>query len=935
MPSRPAGLEDSEGYMEMPGFEIRDPMWTVSLHDRPHLKAHKQLPRRRDISLPSAKLSPPRLRSQQRSIQRTALPNLHSQPITPPPKSSPAAPLTPPIGSLNNSENDVSSTPSVDTAIPIRKSPRSGLTTPIDQQKNLPTPDNTPPRDTVVLQRPSFITQPSLSSRAASFKTARENLSSDADTDRSVSPIDHDITKPLAQVSQRRNESHMLISENVAVPDHATPIRRTQNLEYLENHSKSTSEKLISKSTENTPRQLRHTSMPQPSVHKELGLPANISPLAREKRPASPQKSPKSSPKLLLGSPRKKLPHRNGSLRERLEQAGGLPTRLSTENFASDIGWKLPPESPKSFDEKVDSWRLSGISATSTIEAIVVDNPPLQRKPPLRHRGKNSSLRAASSPIPATNRSSWNSNVSSDSPHRLVHKTGRISNTDRWSQNSDASQNITVSSTNARSEPEMIPVVVIPQRKSSLKSSTSSSRRQSHTSTDDRPTTAPDHALRHVENLHGRKRTLSDSVASGTDSSRGHKDRHFPPAVPVRTSSLSAPTSRDNSRSSSMNSESVRQQRQAAEADVRQTLARMQSESPYVQPQNVFLSVPTQTDKRHESEIEETSGPTPPPIALTPFSQPSVLSASPGPVEISEATAVNLFAHNNHSLQLIEKGLQGESRVVPKLRLSTKEVGTVETEPSTPEQTNNPLILVDSPLRNPRDPPKPPAFKIIPPTPSGLTPADESDKQLGHRPATSEGKGAVGRRLESLKRAFSTRRYSESFIPSLTRGLNLKDARNRREEENFDDKLHPFWRPRGFWEDFSDSESGEEYPDEDIIVHNSLGIPQKRIIFDGPISLVRKISNPLHRNQDIRRRVGVVKRTSYGSLSRGGWLPGRRIYTIPGLNYRFQMLRLSEMQEKLRHAKMQREDERREKRREQLRKSIGPNVVAKSDSRFL
>ncbi|KAL9618908.1 MAG: hypothetical protein Q9160_006433 [Pyrenula sp. 1 TL-2023] len=920
----------------MPGIEIRDPMWTLSLHDRPHLKAHKQLPKRRDLSLPSAKLSPPRLHHQKQIVSR-AIFSQHSQPpTTPPPKSSPAAPLTPPPNGPSNSlENDVSTSPSVDTAIPIRKSPRSGLNTPIDKHKNLPTPDITPPRKKVGLQRPSFVTQPSLSSRAASFTTAREELSSDADTTRSSSPTNYHDDDSLLQSTSRTNDAVEQDSTQGSTVHDLTPTHHPGKTDYFEDRPRNTSEKLISVSSARPLQQAQPSPTLQNGGLRELGPAASLRRPTEMEPTRSPQVSPKPSPALLLGSSRKTLSHRDRSLRDRLKQAENLPPRPSTEDFASNIGWTLPPESPKSFDEKVDSWRLSGISTTSTVEAIVVDNPPTNRKPPLRHRGKNASLRSASSPVPGTNRSSWNSNVSSDSPRRLVHKTGRISNTHRWSQNTDTSRSVTLSSITARSEPETIPVVVIPQRKSSLKSSTSGSRRHSvHSSNEGRPITAPEHASGSLEPSYRRKRTLSDSVTSGRSSSRGRKDRHFPPTVPVRTSSLSAPTSRNNSRSSSMNSESLRQQRQAAEADVRRTLARMESESPSIQSRNTFLPIQSHTDHQRGGEIEGNTGPTPPPIALTPFSQPSVLSVSPGPVEISEATAVNLFAHNNHSLQIIERGVQGEARVLPRLRLSTKEADSVGSEPSTPERKTNPLILVDSPLRNPREPPKPPAFKIIPPTPAGVSPVEESDKQLGQRPTTSDGRRAMARRLGSLRRAFSTRRYSESFIPSLTRGLNLKNARNRREEENFDDNLHPFWRPRGFWDDFSDSES-EEYPDEDIIVHNSLGIPQKRIIFDGPISLVRRISNPLYRNKDIRPRMSVIKRASYGSLSRGGWLPGRRIYTVPGLNYRFQMLRLSEMQEKLRYARVQREDERREKRRQEIRKKIGPNVVAKGDSRFL
>ncbi|KAL9115671.1 MAG: hypothetical protein Q9227_000039 [Pyrenula ochraceoflavens] len=929
MPSRPLGLEDPEDYADMPGFQVqvRDPVWTIRLHEKPLLKAHKQLPRRQNVPLRHS-IKPPPIRTGVQGESRTiwSAEQALKSPKTLAKPNTPAAPLTPPNAPQDISENDESTSPSVETTIPLKRSPRPRTLTPA-RSRELPTPDATPPRLNVVAQRPSFNAQQSLlSSRAESFKTAREELTSDEET-RSISPSQDATQRSLGEQTRiplPKNQSGTTPTQWPEMPNHFEKAAATYAFKDVR--------ETVAQNPQGDARQVspRRRAVSGP----ERQIPVKRTPENTRKK-ALYELSPKSDYSAKFSAmPHKRLPHRTNNPRdisEPLEKSSQLPQEKE---------WSFLPDSPDNVDEKVNNWRLSGISTTSTVEAIVVDNPPPARTQKLRHIGKNASLRSASSPVPQINRDSWHSTTSTDSPHRLVHKSRRISNNNRWSQNSDLSRELTVSSTVSRPQPEKIPVVVIPQRKSSLKSSTSSSRRHSLSSTTGRPTTAPDHESGYFDHVPRRGRALSDSIHSrGSSSTHERRARQFPPSVPVRTSSLSAPTSRNNSRSNSINSESLRRERRAAEADVRRTLARMESESPSVQSKSTLLPIQGNVELQPTPPYNAHLVAAPPAPSQTPFSLPSVASNSPGPVEISEATAVNLFAHNNRSLQLIDRRLQPESQAVLRLRGTQKEADILSSEPATPrdsEQIDRPLVLVDSPLRNPRDPPQPPAFKIIPPTPAALNPADENDKELGLRPTTSSGRASMGLRFGSLKRAFSTRRYSDSFIPALTRGLSLKNARNRRVEEDFDDKLHPFWRPRGFWDDFSDSDSEHEYEDEeDIIVHNSLGIPQKRIIFDGPISLVRRIPNPLAKNRQLHRRSAIIKRASYGSLSRGGWLPGRRIYTIPGLGYRFQMLRLSEMQEKLRQVRIQRELQRRERRRESLRKKIGPNIISNGDSRFV
>jgi hypothetical protein len=241
------------------------------------------------------------------------------------------------------------------------------------------------------------------------------------------------------------------------------------------------------------------------------------------------------------------------------------------------------------------------------------------------------------------------------------------------------------------------------------------------------------------------------------------------------------------------------------------------------------------------------------------------------------------------------------------------------------------MLSVESPLRNPRDPPKPPQFKVIPPTPAALTPTDDFDRQLS---TTGPTRRSLGRRFGSLKRpSIANRRRSESFVKSFGRTFSL-NAKNKKADQDLDGTLHPFWRPRGFWDGFSesDNEEGDRYEkrDRDLVVNNSLGMPQKRTIIDGPLSLVRKMSDGSRRR---RQNGGVSKRASYGSLSR--LRIGRKIHKVPGLGLRFQVIGFRDVQQRMLSVRRKKEDERRDRRREELRRSIGPNVISQGDSRYI
>lgn len=164
-------------------------------------------------------------------------------------------------------------------------------------------------------------------------------------------------------------------------------------------------------------------------------------------------------------------------------------------------------------------------------------------------------------------------------------------------------------------------------------------------------------------------------------------------------------------------------------------------------------------------------------------------------------------------------------------------------------------------------------------------------------------------------------------MSSISRGLSLKNARNKKADQDLDGQLNPFWRPRAFWDDVDSHRPEEQQQSRQIgVVNNSLGLPQERTVVTGPVSLVRRIS------ERRRQRRGVVKQTSHGSLAR--IRATRQFYSSPGLSLRFHLVGIKNIQERILRARQRKEDDRREKRRADLRRSIGPNVVMQGDSRF-
>ncbi|MBE7182213.1 MAG: hypothetical protein INR71_13595 [Terriglobus roseus] len=206
-------------------------------------------------------------------------------------------------------------------------------------------------------------------------------------------------------------------------------------------------------------------------------------------------------------------------------------------------------------------------------------------------------------------------------------------------------------------------------------------------------------------------------------------------------------------------------------------------------------------------------------------------------------------------------------------------------EPSTPTTATAAPAEVDSPLRNPRSAPQPPAFKVIPPTPFS-----EIEDPLAAAQAlqSAQAPRPPARRISLMQRA---RRYSDSFLqPLFVRTVSVKRVMRPAtgdEAATRDRNLHPQWRPRGFWDDFSDSESEDDdwFGDGEYVVDSDdLDRPPRRLPRGGDTSDVRSLEQEQERtamsagSPAAVGRMGSVKKVIMDSFrGSGGFLIGNSL----------------------------------------------------------
>lgn len=833
----------------------------------PHrLKSHKPLPRPATDSLhdPQLRLRTPEakdpLLDSTSSVASTITASSQSSsPRTLKHKSQrlgnrPDLPPTPPTQSRTSSgsRSAVHTTPAlVESARHLSqpKSRRPPITPP--DQKSPPTPDVTPPQHITSIKatlRPSAAersvagTTPS-ASRTESFTTAREEQLSSED----------EMAK--ASVSRYLNSTHTSQTTILRAPetaDHRTvpPQALDQALNRLDQDVDGTDTRGTAPDFDRFDGQWTSDSEWRRDQRREYDQdtrrPQVIT--SRKKRQEARPSRTSVPPAATSGTP-EVVEHHTIATTPAAKAARIMHVKDNVVLDPSPISSSRPSISDTS--ASMDARRSSGTSTHSSIspvvEVILLGAPP-QRQRTLRHVKKQYALRDV---IAASNRS-----VSEldPLPRRLPHGTqrqGRLPQRD-----SQRSQSIPrpISSSRARREiwnSGAIPVVVVPDRRSSHVSSkepslrSTSSRRSRRTmsldsSTEDilrkEPPISGSHQARH-------SRRASDSTP------RDERTIDFPPAIPPRSSSLSAPTSRNGSRAGSLTTESIHARQALLREDPPATEPKLlQSPQPVVEvdrsprPSNP-QSTPAKEDGANDHLLDPLDSPMKFSSRNTPFSIASVDTAGTAP-QVSEAFAIQMFAHQNSSLLMVNHSNKpsdasdattekAEDPVLLPPAIVTS--GPADEFPVTPPGQHAALVDADSPLRNPRAPPQPPsnppAINLIPATPSRSTPAPALDR--GRQPASyfDHGNDRPSRRPSLLRRAFSRRRHSIDQTPSeerptgfLKRTFSLSRQVGRASVDlvrpkanNFDPewaptysrsetepseqhKLHPFWRPQGEYE---------------------------------------------------------------------------------------------------------------------------------------
>lgn len=503
-------------------------------------------------------------------------------------------------------------------------------------------------------------------------------------------------------------------------------------------------------------------------------------------------------------------------------------------------------ETPAKSDARRNSAMSSKSTASTIVEAILVEAPPASRNRTLRHVKRMDALRDSVWHSPSPKAAS-----SSESP-RPPRRVTRPTEAPRESYASNTTVN-SISSRKARREvwkSGAIPVVVVPDRHSSTRSSSqdrslrsvSSQRSRSQSISSVRLSQLPktQDLSPYFDRPPRRSRRTSESDGSAAGDQR---TIDFPPIVPRRTSSLSAPTSRATSRQASLNgsragsltAESLKAHNEsviansavhgASHATARAPSVQTETSAPAVTVSSApsyFQFKPSESQSEADSHkhrtLDSQLGSPLLPTQTTPFSQVSVETSGTA-AEIAQAMAMSIDRHQNRSVLMVDhrpsESSDGEIRShlpgrpdrsnvtstqVNAPIITTTEFASAEDEPITPPQRQPPFSLndIESPLRNPRVPPEPPVLQFIPATPSGLTPADERPRLLGNFYDAVEADETPVRGLAAVRRAFTKRRNSYGPSPSrqrpglLTRTLSLNRTirKDTAEHPDYDEDGH-------------------------------------------------------------------------------------------------------------------------------------------------
>lgn len=718
---------------------------------------------------------------------------------------------------------------------------KAGTNTPPNPQRP-PTPDLTPPNPRTKELAPPRPTMPhAASSRAESFMTAKETQSqASASTSQASLPLRSEAGHKWLDATR----GVRLGGLQLGVADRQKQLRDS-----------------MSESGDTTPTQETHLAFPAPPTTSS-NLVEYITPEDLDREASSTPESEAGNfmrnvtiRKRRTGDQQQTTPSQNiptGSHKRSktavMPLSEGIDEGPSTVKDGEHFEW---PETANDHlyrhmrNEK--SKRLSSASTTSTvIEAFVLAGPAQQKQPALRRVSRVDTLR--------DDASSRRSSV--ESQHVIKHRVSPLPGRKHLvNGDTDAARSASNPETGRISK---VPVIVIPERRSSRSSELSDKmhlltsqqnrlhRPKNHISLkqDYNEGETPRASLDQQANLHNNSDIWLD-YASPDHSQDQRRTRLRHVSAPVRTDANSMKTSpkeafrRLNGQDAKINLNSKQGwKRHSLDAELESPELERPRKASVEQSQSIdhrlllpsqqrnssthaLFDYPLQSSPRKSSDAKDIRHLH---SSTSPFSQ---LSDRTDSMELNEAKAINLYPHENKSLLMVQhiakkrlaeaQSLHGDRHIDALTTPDSEDEGVKQNshptfhaviDTPTPPNMEQDREDVDSPLRNPRaapQPPRLPAVIISPATPSSQfrkTPTPRSPSPPSRRPSLVE----------------KARRYSETlilpFLPSSSSRRNSVSSQRPKSSEDRDTTLHPFWRPRGFWDDFTDSE--EEYSDDEL-----------------------------------------------------------------------------------------------------------------------
>lgn len=902
----------------MPGRTLEPSSDTFPVLHIGSLKGHKALPRRKQVVVeptPTRHAGKEHVRHRSDQITYSSaerikswIPDpspIHIIPVV-------GVPLTPPI----NFRDDFQSW--IDDAVLRKREANEAKpsdysdTTPLVQQSP-PTPDTTPPRKIHRAQAVASLSsfRNLTESRTDSFETARENLSSDDEDDLPESPSLHPSRQKWLRAAGLDKHKDVGLGLGLESEDGEATLGET-----TPRHSP----------TDQTFGAFDgdwNSDMDDSKTYEVLTDPVKAVPFkSSRKRPRIVSEPTLDSP--TLGNELDAKLKKTLNLRQRVEQNRHSPRNASTEKFAEQVKW---PRNNNEVDldtelREMNNKRLSQISAASTVVSAMVVNSPPRRRQTLRRTSKMPDLNT-----PPSNR---NSLISND--HSVRRRLRRSGSPEQELRKSFASESPdSVIHRLARSQQDIVPV--IPQRRSSLQSSTSGSKRLSNTFSltsrqqSSRPTTAPEESVGYFDIPRpGDRRTMSVVIHATTPVKIEAQPAAAKPAPAVEKSRPpSMPTGTEEPPTNTLVT--------SAGLDAFYAPA-----TPITQPIPTHHPIDAQearTPSIDRLRMGEWSAMRPRSAMVTPFSLRSAHSSTPGTLEVSEATAISIYPHTNKSILVIQQMASGsDSSPRERSAIITGEANIALPGPLVYHDTSpEPLReILNSPLQNPRDPPQPPDLRIIAPTPANGPPSPENGKSPTRRPSRRNRFSAP---VSSLKRTFSARRpRSETLVSPFTRTFSLRGTSGTPRQHTQvadapDVKLHPFWRPR-VYDNGSDSDS--EFGNTGYLSGNRVqseprgeAPPPRRTM-----SLTRRLSHSIRLPHTARRQrpSSMIMTSDYDQAyefrrpnSREN--VGSQDDGMPRNGYQVQFVGFRALADRLEKRKEAKAEGRREERRQWLRSKIG------------